>query len=164
MIIVPVYGTGARYVCTYNSLFVDTDMTKGIVCSIDFSESSKEALKWAVSLAQTLRSHLTVLYTYRLLNPHNGEATELKKKIEENAANSFASVEKELLNGKGVDYDFKIEVGFVSNRISDYARRNGISMLVMGSKMGETSKESFDELARSLHVPLVIVPDEIHSR
>lgn len=133
-------------------------MTKGIVCSIDFSESSKDVLKWAGSLAKMLNTHLTVLYTYRLLHSYNGEAPEIKKNIEQNANNNFVLFEKELLAGQGIEYDFKIEVGFVSNRVHDHAKRNGISMVVMGSKMNSMNKESFDELAQSLHVPLVIVP------
>lgn len=133
-------------------------MTKGIVCTVDFSESSKEALKWAVSMAKVLQTHLIVLYTYRLLNSHNGEAVELRKKIEEEAKLNFASFEKEILNGSGVAYEFKIEVGFISNRIRDYAKKNGISFLVMGNKTSSSNKESFDELAENTQVPLVIVP------
>lgn len=137
---------------------VNTDMTKGILCSIDFSESSKDALRWSVSLAKLLKTNLTVLYTYRLLNSSNGEEVQLKKRIEEDAARSFAAIEKEILVHEGIRYSFKIEVGFVSNRVKDYDRKHGISFLVMGNKMNSFNKESFDELAGSLQVPLVIVP------
>ena len=133
-------------------------MTKGILCSIDFSESSKDALRWAVSLAKLLKTNLTVLYTYRLLNSSNGEEVQLKKRIEEDAVKSFAALEKEILKGEGIRYSFKVEVGFVSNRVKDYNRKQGISFLVMGNKMNSFSKESFDELADNIGVPLVIVP------
>jgi nucleotide-binding universal stress UspA family protein len=133
-------------------------MTKGILCTIDFSESSKEALKWAVSLAKLLNTELTILYTYRLLNSHNGEITELKKKIEENAVRNFSSIEKEVLSDEAIQYTFKVEVGFISNRVKDHARKNGASFIVMGNKMNSGNKESFDELAESIQVPLVIVP------
>jgi hypothetical protein len=133
-------------------------MTKGILCSIDFSESSKEALRWSVSLAKLLKTNLTILYTYRLLNSSNGEVVQLKKRIEEEAIRSFAAIEKEILVPEGIRYSFKIEVGFVSNRVKDYDRKHGISFLVMGNKMNSFNKESFDELADSLQVPLVIVP------
>lgn len=133
-------------------------MNKGILCTIDFSESSKEALKWSVSLAKVLRTNLTILFTYRLLNSNNGEVVELKKKIEDNAMRNFAKVEKELLAGKGVKYDFKVEVGFISNRVQEYAKKTGASFIVMGNKMNSTNNESFDELAENIQVPLVIVP------
>jgi nucleotide-binding universal stress UspA family protein len=133
-------------------------MTKGIICTIDFSESSKSALRWSVSLAKLLKTRLTILYTYRLLNSHNGEAVEFRKKIEENARQKFSSFEKEVLEDCGVKYEFKIEVGFISNRVKDHVKKNGVSFLVMGNKMNSTNKESFDELAENLQVPLVIVP------
>ncbi|MFZ6010807.1 MAG: universal stress protein, partial [Bacteroidota bacterium] len=142
----------------HKRIIVITDMTKGILCTIDFSESSKDALKLAVSLAKLLNTHLTIIYPYRLVNSHNGEATEFKKQAEENAMKQFSSLEKQILFDSGVRYDFKIEVGFLSNRVKDHAKKNGLSFLVMGNKMNVTNNESFDELAESIQVPLVIVP------
>lgn len=133
-------------------------MTKGIICTIDFSESSKEALRWSVTLAKLLKTNLTILYTYRLLNPYDGEAVEFRKNIEENARQKFSCLEKEVLDGSGVKYEFKIEIGFISNRVKDHAKKNGVSFLVVGGKMNSTDKESFDELVENIHVPLMIVP------
>ena len=133
-------------------------MTKGIICTVDFSESSKDALKWSVSLAKLLNTHLTVLYTYRLLNSENGDAVDLRKKIEGNALQKFSSVEKEILLDSGISYDFKVEVGFVSNRVKYYAKKDAVSIVVMGNKMNSSNKETFDELAETMEVPLVIVP------
>lgn len=133
-------------------------MNKAILCTIDFSESSKDVLKYAVDLSKQFGSHITVLYTYRLLSSQNGEAVDLRKRTEEKAKQIFSMLEKEVLAGSGVSYDFKIEVGFVSNRVEEYAKKNGVSFLVMGKKMNGSSKESFDELAENLRVPLIIVP------
>lgn len=133
-------------------------MNQAILCTIDFSDASKDVLKYAVDLSKQMKNHLTVLYAYRLLNSHNGEVMEARKKIEDNAKQKFSSLEKEILKGSGVPYDFKIEVGFVSNRVREYAKNTHVNFLVMGNKMNASSKESFDELAENLHVPLVIVP------
>jgi nucleotide-binding universal stress UspA family protein len=133
-------------------------MDNTILCTIDFSEPSRDVLKYALNLSKQFNSHITVLYTYRLLNSYNGEAVEIRRKLEEQARQNFAILEKEVLVGSGVSYDFKIEVGFVSNRVREYAKKNGISFLVMGKKMNGSSKESFDELAENIQVPLVIVP------
>jgi hypothetical protein len=139
-------------------LFVNWDMNKEIICTIDFSESSKEALKWSVSLAALLKSHLTILYTYRLINSYNGEAVEIRKKMEENAFREFALLKKDILDGEDISYDFKVEVGFMANRVKHYATKNDVSFLVMSNKMNSSDKESLDELAENLQVPLVIVP------
>jgi hypothetical protein len=133
-------------------------MDNTILCTIDFSESSRDVLKYAVNLSKQFKSHITVLYTYRLFSSQNGALSELRKKMEENAKENFIILEKEILSGSGVSYDFKAEIGFVSNRVEEYAKKNGVSFLVMGKKMNGSSKESFDELAENLQVPLLIVP------
>jgi K+-sensing histidine kinase KdpD len=133
-------------------------MTDGILCTIDFSDSSADALKCSIELAEKLNCHLTVLYTYRLVNKHNGEVTQLKRKIEEEATRNFALLEDQFLKGTGIDYEFKIEIGFVDDRIEDHARKNKISFLVMGKGIIIRNKETFDELLDQLQSPLVIVP------
>jgi len=133
-------------------------MNNNIICATDFSESSKDALRWSISLASQLKSHLTILFTYRLLNAHGGEITELKKNIEKNAAENFTRIEREFLAGKEISYDFKIEVGFISNRVRDHARKNATSLLVVGSGDSSAIRESIDELVETIQIPLVIVP------
>jgi nucleotide-binding universal stress UspA family protein len=137
---------------------VKTGFDKGILCTIDFSESSKGALQWAVLMAKELGLHLTILYAYRLVSSDVSEGVELKNQIEANATRHFAQLEKEVLKGSGVAYDFKTEIGFVSNRVKDHVKRNGLSFWVMGNHMGSTNRESIDELASNIDVPLVIVP------
>jgi hypothetical protein len=92
------------------------------------------------------------------LNSENGEAVDLRKKIEGNARQNFSSLESEILADSKVPYEFKIEVGFVSNRVKHYANKNEVSFVVMGNKINATNMETFDELAGSIQVPLVIVP------
>jgi nucleotide-binding universal stress UspA family protein len=133
-------------------------MTDGILCTIDFSDSSREALKWSIELAAKLNCHLSVLYTYRLFNKQNGEVSLLKRRIEEDALKNFGVLEKELLKEKGIDYDFKTEVGFVDDRIEDHTKKNKISFLVIGKGIVLRNKETFDELLNQLQAPLVIIP------
>lgn len=132
-------------------------MTDEILCAIDFSESSTEALKWSICLAKKLGSHMTILFTYRLFK-QSGDVVQMKKKIEDEAAKNFSIVEKKLLVGTGVSYTFKAEVGFVADRVEEHAKKNNISFLVMGKSLTTENKETFDELVAQLHVPLVIVP------
>jgi K+-sensing histidine kinase KdpD len=129
-----------------------------ILCTIDFSESSSDVLRYAVTLSKQFKSHITVLYTYRLLNSNGEEVVDMRKKTEALAKENFSILEKKILEGSGVSYNFQVEVGFVSNRVREYAKKNNVTFLVMGKKMNGSSKESFDELAENLQVPLVIVP------
>ncbi|GHN00298.1 hypothetical protein WSM22_17870 [Cytophagales bacterium WSM2-2] len=135
-------------------------MKKGILCIIDFSDASKEVLKWAVTLTQELGCTLTILYTYRFLKPYSkdGEVVEMKRKIEKEAAEKFSKLESELLVGKGISYSFKVEVGFIADRVNNHARKNGADFLVVGQKMDSVNKQSLDELVADVQIPLVIVP------
>ncbi|HTH57224.1 MAG TPA: universal stress protein [Cyclobacteriaceae bacterium] len=133
-------------------------MKKGILCVVDFSESSKEALRWAIQLAQELNSHLTVLYTYRFLPPYEGEALDMKRKIEDEASKKFADLEKEMLLNRGISYTVKTEVGFIADRAKEHAKKNTADLLVVGNKMSSVYKQSIDELVAHIHMPVVIVP------
>ena len=133
-------------------------MTKGILCTIDFSEASKEALRWSVSLAETLHSHLTILYTYRLFNSTGGDASDLKKRIESEANQQFSGFEKELLTGKKISYDFKVEVGFISNRVKDFSKKHELGFLVVGDRKRANNHETIEDLVKEIQVPLVILP------
>ncbi|HEY8934102.1 MAG TPA: universal stress protein [Cyclobacteriaceae bacterium] len=133
-------------------------MSKPILCTIDFSESSRQTMKCAATLARDLHAHLTILYTYRLIRVKNDEVFERKKKIEERAAQNFIAIEEELLKDLGISYDFKTEVGFVADRVEAYTRKTPIGFLVIDKNMTVESKETFDELMENMQVPMVIVP------
>jgi nucleotide-binding universal stress UspA family protein len=133
-------------------------MTKPILCTIDFSEASRQALKWAVQFAKTQASHLTILYTYRLTKNMTGEVVEWKKKKEEEAKQKFAAVENECLAMTGIVYEFKIEVGFMADRIEEHLKKYETSFLVIDKNMCSQSKDTFDDLMEHVTVPMVIVP------
>lgn len=158
MIKIPFSKRQTRYVSIVEANSRPQHMGKTILCTIDLSDSSKQAIEWAVTMAQQLKAHLTVLYTYRLIPNRPGEVLQLKKKIEDDAHARFKLVEKEHLTGKGISYDFRTEVGFVSDRIEDHAKHNNLNFVVMDKNMGANSKETFEELMEHVHVPMLLVP------
>lgn len=131
---------------------------KTILCTIDFSKSSRHSVEWAVSMARHMRAHLSILYTYRLIQPRSGEVLTMKKVIEQEARQKFQKLEAELLVDQGISYDFKIEVGFISDRIEDHAKRHPLDFVVMDKNMKVNSNESFEELMEHIHVPMLLVP------
>ncbi len=133
-------------------------MNNVILCAVDFSDTSSDVLKYAVNLSKQKKMPVTILYTYRLLNGNSVEPLEARKKIEDTAREKFSHLEKDILVGSGVQYDFKVEVGFVSNRIREFAKKNDLSFLVIGKSTSPGDIESVDEISNNLHVPLVIVP------
>ena len=151
--------TGAVFqvVCLVNRIFRYLRMKDEILCTIDFSEASKNALRWSIDLANRLQSHLTILYTYRL-NKQNETALTMKKKMEEEARSNFRDLERELLLGTNLIYDFKTEVGFVADRVEEHAKNRKIDFLVMSKGTTNGAKEAFEELMEHLKIPLIIIP------
>lgn len=134
-------------------------MSASILCVIDFSASSRKALQWAVSNARTHKSHLTVLYPYRLTRAQYGEsAIAMRKKIEDEAQKNFGILEQDLLLDKKISYDFKTEVGFIADRVEEFTKNHPINFLVIDKNIRATNKESFDDLVENMQVPLVIIP------
>jgi nucleotide-binding universal stress UspA family protein len=133
-------------------------LTKTILCTIDFSKSTEHSIKWGVTIAQQLNAHLTILYNYRLIQSSGGEIFHLKKNIEEEAMQKFSHIEKNYLAETGIGYDFRIEVGFVSDRIEDHAKRNTFNFLVLDKNVNTNSNETLEELLEHIHVPMLVVP------
>jgi nucleotide-binding universal stress UspA family protein len=133
-------------------------MANTILCTINLPESSKEAVQWAVTMAQQLKVHLTILYTYRLIQSQAGEVVQLKKRIEEDAYKQFLDIEKELLIGRGISYDFRTEIGFIADRIEDHAKKNNLNFLVIDKNVSSRSKETFEELMEHIQVPTLVIP------
>ncbi len=134
-------------------------MAKSIICVVDFSESSQNALQTAADLSAQNHTHLTVLYPYRLLQTSRGEdLMDLKKRKEAEAASKFAVLEKSVLKGKDVSFEFSSEIGFITDRIESRTRKLPIQFLVIGKSLLMANKESFEELLTHLASPLIIVP------
>ena len=83
---------------------------------------------------------------------------QLKRDIEASASYQFGLLETEILEGSGVTYDFKVEIGFVTDRIEDYAKKNTLNFLVISKNIHNGGRESFDELIKHIQVPLLVVP------
>lgn len=133
-------------------------MTKNILCTTDFSEPSKRALEWAVDFSKKEGSQLTILFTYRLTKNAAEELVLWKKRVEEDAKKKFIAFESQHLKDVGIKYEFRIEVGFVADRIEDHAKNNPLGFLVMDRSMCTRNKEAFDDLMEIIKVPVVIVP------
>lgn len=137
--------------------YQENNMAKDILCAIDFSETSRDSLRWSVDFAKKSQQHLTVLFAYRL-NRTATEAIEAKRRIEREAKDQFAELEGELLRNQGITYDFKVEVGFVSDRVEWHVKTRPIALLVMDKDMSSSNRELLDDLVSRIEVPLVIVP------
>lgn len=137
-------------------------MPKNILCALDFSESSLQALKWTLTMAKLTHSQITVLFCYRLIGENDQETSDLKKNMENDAIRKFNDIEKTMIKGLDVSYEFITEVGFFSFRIETFIRKSPVGLLVMGNSIIQNFNEyknlSFEHFLTSSKVPIVIVP------
>jgi nucleotide-binding universal stress UspA family protein len=106
-----------------------------------------------------LNVHLTVLHPYRLNQLEKKEdMVAVKKRLDLDAAQNFERIGQGLFNGQKVSVDFRSEVGFIPDRVQDFARRNNILLLVIGVDLAMGTKEGLEEIVKEIEVPLVIIP------
>jgi hypothetical protein len=133
-------------------------MPSTVLCIIDFSHTSGQALKWSAGITRSLNARLTVLYSYRLLQTKNDDVMAAKKKTEVQALENFSRLERDVLKGLDIEYDFRIEIGFLSDRIQSYAKKQTLTLIVIERSLLSGNQELTLQLVDYVHVPLTIFP------
>lgn len=138
---------------------VATELAPSVLVLTDFSEASKEALRWAGHLAMHHNANLRVLYPYRLTQLNgNDNLLQVKKNIEADAKTSFTKIADVIFKDGQPRYDFKAEVGFINDRVYSYTRKSEVLVVVISKRMASANRESFNELLDHLRTPLLVVP------
>jgi nucleotide-binding universal stress UspA family protein len=140
---------------------------KAVLCALDFSEAPDNVVKVALDMAARKGESLVVLYAYRLLQPMNQDVGEYRKAMEKRAKSEFDGVVEKLKMKNDVPYEFRAEIGFLSERIADYMKKNSVDIIVMGQQLAHSINEhkglTFDEFLGTANVPVLVVPT-VHDR
>jgi nucleotide-binding universal stress UspA family protein len=148
-------------------MFVDVNANMAmetILCAVDFSETSIQAIRWAITEAQSRKTHVTFLFCYRLIAAGDEvESLNMKKDMEAKALAQFGEIERKFINSSKVPYQFIMEVGFFPSRIEMFIRKSPVSLLIIGSSIIENFNEyknlTFDQFLLTSKIPVVVVPD-----
>ncbi len=131
-----------------------------VLCVIDFSASSENTLRSALQLATKNKARITVLHPYRLNQVVKKENLgKVKRDIDEEAALNFKKISHVLKKGN-ISYDFRSEVGFLTDRVQEHLRRSNIKLLVMNKGLADVNREALNELIHQLEIPVIIVPQD----
>lgn len=111
---------------------------KKIVCPVDFSESSKRALRNAIHLARRFKAELVVL---TIIQPLKDIFLELRREaVQRRAQEEYAEKKQEHFDRFLKDFDFHnvnwskmIAPGKADREILRFARESGCDLIVMGS-------------------------------
>lgn len=127
---------------------------------------SIKVLEVAAKMAYANKTHLTILFPYRLIN--NGfrdDVSKLKVKLEQEAREKFEVIERNVEALKLIAFDFHPEIGFAADRISSYLRRTKVDMIILGQGQANSIDDANGLGLRNLitqsKVPFTIIPEEI---
>jgi nucleotide-binding universal stress UspA family protein len=136
---------------------------KAILCALDFSEASDQVIKVALEIAAQKQTHLVVLYAYRLIQPKDQDIAEYRKGIETRAQEDFLAIVKRLQINGAVPYEFRSEIGFLSDRIEVFLKKNKVDIIVMSQNLAHNINEhnglTFEHFLDTTKIPVLVVPE-----
>lgn len=137
---------------------------KPVLCAIDFSESSPLVMRCAIEVALRHKTSIIVLFSYRLAQSFEGTIGEYRKSVERKAKESFEELIGKVSVHGNVKYEFRSEIGFLSDRIEAYVEKNDVGVIVIGhdmaNKMNDHKGLLLQQFISNIKVPILIVPEE----
>lgn len=143
-------------------------MFKSIICPVDFSESSVNALAFALDIAQSNQSELVVLYTYRLISGSNDKQVAnkvtLKKEQEEIASKRIEELKEHFPEFAKVKHTFLAEVGFISDRLAMAIEKYNADLVVLTENIKQRLQEKWEvdneNVLTRFHCPVLLIPSK----
>lgn len=111
---------------------------KKIMVPIDFSENSPKVLQSAVEVAEKFEAALSVVFVVQSFEDYSGffvphmPISQFEQEMVESAEEKMENFLAENLKSD-VPYNSAVLQGDVAERITEYAEKNDISMIVMGT-------------------------------
>jgi nucleotide-binding universal stress UspA family protein len=138
---------------------------KKILVPIDFSEISRNAEKYAVSLARVFGAEIQLLHVYKELMPATVGPEPWSLTISELRVENEKLINKEidyLKREYGIDVKGNLEMGARGKSINAFAKEIGADFIVMGIRSGGRKKilgSTVLNTIRKTKLPVLIVPD-----
>jgi nucleotide-binding universal stress UspA family protein len=137
-----------------------------ILSVIDLTQTTTQVLEVAARMAYAYKSHLTILFPYRLIDKgYSGEISKLKLKLEQEARDKFLSIKAQVPLLDQISYDLQTEIGFPADRINAFLRKNKVDAIVIGQRqansINETGNLALQNLIKTSKLPFTIVPEDI---
>lgn len=143
---------------------------KKIMCPIDFSESSLNALNYAVQVARQFNSKLILFHAIfipsqeleeNLLMPIDLEAR--KEEVERRLEEISKGIQ---LKESDIPVAFYLKFGTPENEILDIIKEQQIDMVIMGTKGAEGFIKLFGTVSSAIALkascPVLIIPEKFH--
>ena len=143
-----------------------SDSYKRVLIATDGSEYGTHAVRAGMGIAKLSQGKVYVLYVIdNTCYPAEKWDPKLKTAMEEHfktfGLEMTATVE-EVAKAEGIDVEFIIREGHPTEKILDFAEKQGVDMIVVGS-LGKTDAERFllgsvsEKVVRNANVPVLVV-------
>ncbi len=136
---------------------------KSVLCALDFKEASDNVIKAALALAMQKEEALVILYAYRLLMPKDQDIAGFRTAMELHARTEFETLMKRLNVDQKTPFEFRAEIGFLSDRIDAYLKTNPVDTIVMGQHLAHAIRENsgltFENFLETTKVPVLVIPE-----
>jgi hypothetical protein len=138
-----------------------------ILCVVDLTESSGKVLEVAAGIANACKSHLVVLFPYRLIDyAFNGDVATLKSKLETEARQKFNTIKVTLPEFEKLSFEFQPEIGFLADRLSAHVKIDRVDMVVIGQEQSINTNDikgfNLQQLITSSKIPFMIIPEVLN--
>ncbi len=145
------------------SSYLQINCMKPILCVIDMMDTSAQILEVAGQMALAYKTSLNVLYPYRLIDSgFSGDVAKLKVKLEGEANQKFAALQKKINALQQVSCEFKPQIGFPEHLIQSQLKLNNVGMIIVGQAIGERNGIALQELISAAQLPCIIIPDRLN--
>ena len=108
-------------------------------------------------------------YSYRLIQ--QGDAPDVlsfKRKTEAESKVKFSEIEKIVFSENGAQKSFITEIGFYSDNIENFIRKNPSTVIVLSEELAESIYDhkgaTLVDFLKGLHAPLLVVPNNCESQ
>jgi nucleotide-binding universal stress UspA family protein len=142
-------------------------MISTVLVPTDFSDVANNALHFALKFAQKANAKVSVLHVTHIPVVDASFPAEVYEtfmtEIEVTTKNNFKKLEETYLKNSGIDYEIFTVMGFVNDEVKEFAEKNNIDLIIMGTTGASGIKEvlvgsnASSVVARS-HVPVLVIP------
>ncbi len=141
---------------------------KRILFATDFSENAENAFRYALALFKEEECIYTLLHVIPYIFPsddlYDYSYTINSKEAESSFELMLNKFEKDI-SSKKISIETRIEIGDVEELIADFADKNQMDLIVMGTKGATGLKEIFigsttSSVVKETHCPVLVIPEK----
>ncbi len=142
-------------------------MISNILVPTDFSDVAHNALHYALKCAQKANAKVSILHVTHIPVVDASFPAELYQtfmtEIVETTKVNFEKLEKSYLINSGIKYETFSEMGFVNDEVKDFAEKNNIDLIIMGTTGTSSIQEvlvgsNASSIVAKSQIPVLVIP------